>query len=257
MFKHLDAGGRPRARAGSPTTYLVSTALHLAAVLVLLQATSHPPVVMEQAAREMAEIFLNAELVYPETRGGPGAAGGGAAAAVPMDPVDPDETPADPQEIPLEIPPVTARLAPMPVPPAGDADSATADGDGPGVGPGRGLVLDSVSAPVDALFAFDFEVTERVRLPRLRNKEFIMDLLLRRFPARIANRHRSSEARVRFVIDARGVVDPTTIRLVATDRAEFAVATLAVTERLRFYPARHGREAVPILIEMPFRWRAE
>ena len=249
MFGHLTAGARPRARPASAPGYLVATAFHLAVALLLLRATHHPPVAIEQAAREMAEIFLEAELLYPETRGEPVAAGGAASAT------SADERPADPQELPFEIPAVAARLAPMPAPAPGRSEERTGDAEGWGVG--AGLVLDSIAAPIEVLVSFDFEVTERVRLPRLRNREYVMELLLRYFPPRVANRHRTHESRIRFVIDARGVVDPTSIRLVAADRSEFAVATLAVAERLRFYPARHGRQAVPILIEMPFRWRSE
>jgi TonB family protein len=97
---------------------------------------------------------------------------------------------------------------------------------------------------------------ERFRLPRLRNRELIVSILQNRYPRRLAFRGLSSAATLRLSIDARGRVDPLSVKVVAFDREEFALLVMDVARRFRFAPAHYRGENVPIIIDIPVEWKA-
>ena len=59
-------------------------------------------------------------------------------------------------------------------------------------------------------------------------------------------------ARVRFVVNANGRAELETLEVLESTHPAFAEAVRAILPRLRFAPAKVGRENVRQLVEIPF-----
>ena len=255
MFQHFDPATRSRPDRRYAATLSLSVAVHLVALAGLLHLSSQSALRVAPMRDQAAEV-LEWSLTLPPPEASPPEQATNAQQSddVPSEVVAPttaEPAQAEVLEPPVEIPPIEAALAlhgrePVPLP-----TEREMEGRGAGA-----LLLDSIAVSPTALAAFPFllEGSEPVRLPRLRNRDFILELLSRLYPRRLEISRIAGEATLRFTIDARGDVDVASIRLIAADREEFAIAALKAVERFRFWPARYRNQAVPIAIEMPIRW---
>jgi protein TonB len=73
-----------------------------------------------------------------------------------------------------------------------------------------------------------------------------------RYPAALERSGGAGRVLARFVVDARGRVEPRTVVIVATDHELFTAAVRRALAAYRFAPARVGGRAVRQLVEMPF-----
>jgi len=233
-------------------TIVLSAAAHTAAIGTLVRLPGRQAVewTAEQATI-IAYLAANrppAEEPPPPTREPDRAA---VAAPVEVPAPLPSPEPSVPLEPPSELPPIEARLAAVaePEPPVTAMF-------GSGVGEGGSLTLDSIAVFEELHLPPGVALGERFRLPRLRNRELIVSILQRRYPSRLAFRGLSSAATLRLAIDARGRVDPMSVKVIAFDREEFALIVMDVARRFRFAPAHYRGENVPIIIDIPVEWKA-
>ena len=234
-------------RIGHAAIAALSLAVHLAVVLVLIQLPE--PVREHQLAEELTLLEFAAleGMEAPMARSEPDV-------RITAEPGEATVS-AEIEEVPAEIPPVAVRLAlpeGMETQLEGE-DEAAGELGSDGVGT-TAMLLDSVAVTPAPTFQFTYDSSEPVRPPRLRNRQTMVDLLLNRYPTRLLVRRIPGSVTLSFTIDERGIVDPTTVRVLDTDQDEFAVVVLAIASRFRFWPARYRDQNVPIAIHMPVKW---
>jgi protein TonB len=76
-----------------------------------------------------------------------------------------------------------------------------------------------------------------------------------RYPAAMRSAGVEGSARVRFVVDTLGLVEPATVETVSATNGMFEMAVLDVLPRMRFRPARVGGRAVRQLVEFPVAFK--
>ncbi|HEV2734322.1 MAG TPA: energy transducer TonB, partial [Longimicrobiaceae bacterium] len=119
----------------------------------------------------------------------------------------------------------------------------------PGYGPGFDVDRSPQESPTDVA---DAEVK-----PRLLNTREVQGVLQELYPPLLRDAGVTGQTHVKFVIDARGRVDPASVVTVSATHSAFAEASLEVVSRMRFSPARvEGRE-VPVLVQIPITWTLE
>lgn len=91
-------------------------------------------------------------------------------------------------------------------------------------------------------------------LPRLLNAGEIQAAMVSLYPDRLRDDGVTGKVDVRFVIDARGRVDLGSISVVRIAHEGFREATVVLTGRMRFSPARIDGKPVPVLVQMPIGW---
>ncbi|HEX2090958.1 MAG TPA: TonB family protein [Longimicrobiaceae bacterium] len=101
----------------------------------------------------------------------------------------------------------------------------------------------------------DAALTEE--LPVLLNRDEVAAALQELYPPVLRDAGITGEAQVRFVVDAKGSVDPNRVTIVSATHREFAAASAAATARMRFSPARIGGKAVPTQVTLPITWMLE
>ena len=80
---------------------------------------------------------------------------------------------------------------------------------------------------------------------------------LPRFPQLLRDAGVEGMARLSFVVDTLGRVEPGTVTVMASTHPAFAVAVQATLPRMRFTPARVGRHAGWQLVELPVQFRLD
>ncbi|HEX8272702.1 MAG TPA: TonB family protein [Longimicrobiaceae bacterium] len=119
---------------------------------------------------------------------------------------------------------------------------------GPGSLPGTTAPRDG-SPPVDVA---DAEVK-----PRLLNADEVQAVLAGLYPPILRDAGVTGTTVMKFVVNAGGQVEPTSIQAVSTTHDAFAEASAAVVARMRFSPARVEGQAVPVLVQIPISWTLE
>ncbi|HEX8690925.1 MAG TPA: energy transducer TonB [Longimicrobium sp.] len=150
--------------------------------------------------------------------------------------IDPNERPVDPREYSGEGRQagnvIVPNPAPNPAPPAGDPQPS-GNGEGP------------VSAEV---------ATE---LPALANRAEAERLLRRYYPPLLRESGMTGRTVVTLIIDAEGRVEPGSVSVQETSHPAFAEPAVKVAEKMRFRPAKLGREPISVIIAIPIEWRLE
>jgi protein TonB len=80
---------------------------------------------------------------------------------------------------------------------------------------------------------------------------------LPRFPQLLRDSGVEGMARMQFVVDTLGRVEPASVKAVSATHPLFAVAVEAVLPRMHFSPARVGDHKVRQLVEMPIQFRLD
>jgi TonB family protein len=119
---------------------------------------------------------------------------------------------------------------------------------GPGSLPGTPAPREG-SPPVDVA---DAEVK-----PRLLNADEVQAVLAGLYPPILRDAGVTGTTVMKFVVNAGGQVEPTSIQAVSTTHDAFAEASAAVVARMRFSPARVEGQAVPVLVQIPITWTLE
>ena len=229
MFSQLIASRPARTQDAQGTT--ASLLLHGMIITAAIIATAKGPSVLE-GPRETRIVPLTAPMTAPKPT---------PRAAAPRAPVAP-RTPTVTPTIPVDVPPIAAPSEiPSTLPAPGEATPfeagtpvvGTTDGSPSEGSPiGTGTVLGAESVDVAA------------RL--LRNSP------LPRYPDMLRTQGAEGFARVRFVVSANGRAEIETLEVLDATHPAFAEAVRAVLPRLRFAPAKVGRENVRQLVEIPF-----
>jgi protein TonB len=93
--------------------------------------------------------------------------------------------------------------------------------------------------------------------PRLLNAGEVQGVLQTLYPPILRDAGITGTTVMKFVVNAEGRVEPTSIVAVSTTHRAFAEASMEVVSRMRFSPARvEGRE-VPVLVQIPISWTLE
>lgn len=230
MFSQLIASRPARTQGAEGTT--ASLVLHGLIITAAIIATAKGPAVLE-APRESRIVPLTAPIAPRATP---------PRATAPRTPVAPRTLTATPS-IPVDVPPIVAPSEiPNTIPAPGEAtpfDGASPSGNTPSIGePTEGSPIGTGTA----LGAESVDVAARL-LPRSP---------LPRYPDLLRSRGLEGYARVRFVVGANGRAELETLEVLDATHPAFAEAVRAVLPRLRFAPAKVGRESVRQLVEIPF-----
>ena len=121
----------------------------------------------------------------------------------------------------------------------------------------EGTLSDIVEAASDTFQkAVSIEVVA-VR-PELLNRNEVLALLLRHYPAALRQAGMEGSALVQFVVDTSGRVDPQSVTVISSTNALFATAAIEVAKKARFSPGRNADEgvmqAVPVRVQAPLTW---
>jgi protein TonB len=93
--------------------------------------------------------------------------------------------------------------------------------------------------------------------PRLLNAGEVQGVLQTLYPPILRDAGVTGTTVMKFVVNAEGRVEPTSIVAVSTTHDAFAEASAAVVARMRFSPARVEGRAVPVLVQIPISWTLE
>jgi protein TonB len=230
MFSQLIASRPARTQGAEGTT--ASLVLHGLIITATIIATAKGPAVIEATGASRI-VPLTAPVAPRATP---------PRAAAPRTPVAP-RTPTATPTISVDVPPVVAPSeipSTLPAPgeatpfdagaPAGGAPTDGAPSSGSEIGTGTALGAESVD----------------VAAQLLRNSP------LPRYPDLLRSRGLEGYARVRFVVGTNGRAEVETLEVLDATHPAFAEAVRAVLPRLRFTPAKVGRESVRQLVEIPF-----
>lgn len=233
MFSQLIGSQPARTQGAEGTT--ASLVLHGLIITAALIATAQSPAVLE-APRESRIVALTAPMV-PQPTATPARAAAPRAPVTSVPPVAPTvvtEVPplVAPTEIPSAIPAPTEGATPV-LYPEGSTPSLPGTGDPTTGSPiGTGNVRGAESVDVAA------RLLPHSPLPQ--------------YPGLLRTRGLEGNARVRFVVSATGRAELATLEVLDATHPAFAEAVRAVLPRLRFAPAKVGREHVRQLVEIPF-----
>ncbi len=236
MFTQLIAS-RPAPTQGAEGT-TASLLLHGLIITAAIIATAQGPAVRE-TPRESRIVPLTAPVApAPVTQSTPPRAAAPRTPQAPTAPTIAAEVPpvVAPTEIPSTIPAPSEGAWPVLLPEGGaPATPGTGDPNGSPIGTGTALGAESVDVAARLL--------PRSPLPR--------------YPDLLRSRGLEGGVRVRFVVNANGRAELETLEVLEATHPAFVEAVRAVLPRLRFAPAKLGRENVRQLVEIPFGFALE
>jgi periplasmic protein TonB len=91
----------------------------------------------------------------------------------------------------------------------------------------------------------------------LRNRDELVRLMQRLYPAGLKASGTEGSVHVQFVVTAEGRVDMSTVQVVSSSNAQLTEATLKALQDFRFTPARKGEHNVRMRTTLPVQWRLE
>ncbi len=229
MFTQLLAS-RPARHEGSQGT-AVSVIVHGALITAAIIATATRPVT--ETPRQSFVVPLTAPVSKPQQS---------EPRARPRTPERPaPTTPTITETVPVDVPPV---VAPTDVPSSLPVVSEAGD---PVLYPepcGTPSTGDPSGSPIGTGVYGAESVDVAARL--------LPHSPLPRYPEMLKAQRLEGGARLRFVVNADGRVELSTVEVLDATHPAFTEAVRAVLPRLRFAPARVGRQKVPQLVEIPF-----
>jgi TonB family protein len=102
---------------------------------------------------------------------------------------------------------------------------------------------------------FTYEVGVLERQPELMNKAAAQSMLSRYYPRMLEDAGIGGTTQVQFVITPEGIVDPSSIKVIATSHEQFAEASRKVVEAFEFRPGIYKGKPVRVMIQMPITWQ--
>ncbi|HEU0077369.1 MAG TPA: TonB family protein, partial [Longimicrobiaceae bacterium] len=120
--------------------------------------------------------------------------------------------------------------------------------------PGMDGASTQAGAPAEAAPA---DVADAEVKPQLLNAGEVQALLAEMYPPLLRDAGITGQTEIRFVVDAEGAVDPTSIVVVSATHEALADASAAVVVGMRFSPARVLGRTVPVLVQIPIAWTLE
>lgn len=221
------------ARHGSANGTAASLALHISVIVTMLVATTQRDVFTAPSGSTRIVPLIAPSTPRPAAPQRPQAAPPRRNTAPTTAPTVPVAD-VPPVSIPTEVPTgIATDLAPAVDLPAGDGGLGAPDaaGDATPIGSGDGAPgAESVDVPA-AL---------RANSP------------LPRYPDFLRQSRIEGSVLVRFVVDENGRAELASLRVLEATHPAFAESVRAVLPRLRFVPARMGRERVRQVVEIPF-----
>lgn len=92
--------------------------------------------------------------------------------------------------------------------------------------------------------------------PRLKNAAELGTAMKALFPKMLRAAGVSGSAKIQFVIEKDGTVDPRTVKVISTTNPEFSEPSVKAIELARFEPGKYKGEPVRVLVRMPITWKA-
>ncbi|HRN52666.1 MAG TPA: TonB family protein [Gemmatimonadaceae bacterium] len=210
-----------------------SLALHIGIIATMLVATTQRDVFTPPSGSTRIVPLVAPSTPRPATPERPKAAPPRSSTAPTSAPTVPAAD-VPPVTVPIDVPTgITTDIAPALDLPAGDGGlgAPTDGGDATPIGSGDG-VLGAESVDVPAAL--------RANSP------------LPRYPEILRTSRIEGGVRVRFVVDENGRAELATLTVLEATHPAFVESVRAVLPRLRFTPARVGRERVRQVVEIPF-----
>ena len=254
-FTHLVASQRGRRGALSPSTAVVSVALHALLLGGVVYASMFAPKQADTEAEEMVS-FMDIQEQAPE----------------PPKPPEPEPEPPEPEpEAPKpEAPPPVAKgfqeLIPPKAPPAEikqeDANAravTAADYSGVGEAGGRadgvvGGVKSTDEAPKEDAAPI-FTVEETGVKPEIRNLREVQRALERNYPRQYADAGIAGQVTVKFMIDTDGSVPESSVTVLDATNEAFSEAAIKSVSKFRFKPIKYRGEFVRVWATMPITFQ--
>ena len=191
------------------------------------------------ATRDTTIVFLPP----PDPGRDKGSSGGDESVAAPAPrPVSPIPLPAAPITVPTELPPIDT-LSPVMDRSADQLAEAARRSLGSGA---EGVIGGAGSRGAGVVIA----TAERAALALPGNPR-------PRYPDALRAAAVEGAVVAEFVVDARGVIDVETVRIIASDHALFEAAVRDILPRLRFLPAEAAGRTVRQMVRQPFQFRLE
>ncbi len=256
MFNKLVASEGRKNAAISPTTMVASVAAHVLLLGGVVYATEHTEV-----GRKVKEEVVAYMEIEPEQPKAP-------------EPPKVEEPPPPPPEAPPEAPPPVAKgfqeLVPPEEPPAKipDVDPNqkavnVEDFSGVGVAGGTSKGIDGgvpqnmAEKKEENTGPVPIDVSLAEEKPQLQNAAEVQRLLQRNYPPLLRDSGITGQVQMKFVVNAQGRVEATSVSVVNASHDAFGEASTRVVERMRFKPAKVGGRAVPVLVQIPISWTLE
>jgi protein TonB len=256
MFNKLVASEGRKTKALSPTTMFASIAAHVLLIGGAAYATEHTAV-----GRKVKEEVVSYMEIEPEQPKAP-------------EPPKAEEPPPPPPPEPEEAPPPVAKgfqeLVPPEEPPAKipDVDPNqkavnVEDFTGVGVAGGTskgvdgGVPQNMADKKEDNTGTAPIDVSLAEEKPQLQNGPEVQRLLQRLYPPLLRDAGITGQVQMKFVVNAQGRVEATSVSVVNASHAQFGEASSKVVEKMRFRPAKVGGRAVPVLVQIPISWTLE
>lgn len=255
MFNKLVASEGRKSRLMSPTTFVLSVVAHV----VILGGAAYAAEKTEVGRKVKEEViaYMEIEPEQPKVEEPPKA----------------EEPPPPPPPEPEAAPPPVAKgfqeLVPPEEPPAKipDVDLSqkavdVRDFSGVGVAGGtaegvKGGVAQSMANKEEPEGNAPIDVALAEEKPQLRNAAEVQRLLQRLYPPLLRDAGITGNVTMKFVVNAQGSVEPTSVSVVSASHDSFGEASTKVVERMRFKPAKVGGRAVPVLVQIPISWTLE
>ncbi|MDB4950948.1 MAG: hypothetical protein JWM27_3597 [Gemmatimonadetes bacterium] len=248
MFKVLEPGARKR-RIWSAGTVTASLAAHILVLGGIASASMGPPAPAAEVVRPLIDIPVPEApvKVHPQ----------------PEQPAHPDASPAPrgrtvelpaPVDVPTKLPPIDPGAKPLtPEMTTGQGPVGVVHGDPlAGQRPGGDPTVSEGGAPTGVVRAEDLG-----EIPALANAAEVRRILQRTYPPMLRDAGVQGEARLQFVVNTDGRVDPATVTVVGATQPAFADAARRAVERFRFKPASMMGEPVRVLITLPIHFTLE
>jgi protein TonB len=256
MFNKLVASEGRKTKALSPTTMFASIAAHVLLIGGAAYATEHTAV-----GRKVKEEVVSYMEIEPEQPKAP-------------EPPKAEEPPPPPPPEPEEAPPPVAtgfqELVPPEEPPAKipDVDPNqkavnVEDFTGVGVAGGTskgvegGVPQNMADKKEDNTGTAPIDVSLAEEKPQLQNGPEVQRLLQRLYPPLLRDAGITGQVQMKFVVNAQGRVEATSVSVVNASHDQFGEASTKVVEKMRFRPAKVGGRAVPVLVQIPISWTLE
>lgn len=256
MFNKLVASEGRKNKALSPTTMFASIAAHVLLIGGAAYATEHTEV-----GRKVKEEVVSYMEIEPEQPKAP-------------EPPKAEEPPPPPPPEPEEAPPPVAKgfqeLVPPEEPPAKipDVDPNqkavnVEDFTGVGVAGGTskgvegGVPQNMADKKEDNTGTAPIDVSLAEEKPQLQNASEVQRLLQRLYPPLLRDAGITGQVQMKFVVNASGRVEATSVSVVNASHDQFGEASTKVVEKMRFKPAKVGGRAVPVLVQIPISWTLE
>jgi len=256
MFNKLVASEGRKTKALSPTTMFASIAAHVLLIGGAAYATEHTAV-----GRKVKEEVVSYMEIEPEQPKAP-------------EPPKAEEPPPPPPPEPEEAPPPVAKgfqeLVPPEEPPAKipDVDPNqkavnVEDFTGVGVAGGTskgvdgGVPQNMADKKEDNTGTAPIDVSLAEEKPQLQNGPEVQRLLQRLYPPLLRDAGITGQVQMKFVVNAQGRVEATSVSVVNASHDQFGEASTKVVEKMRFRPAKVGGRAVPVLVQIPISWTLE